>query len=141
VKVSSNRGYSTVNLLNQLLLGINLFFVVIAGYAIAHYGLGPAPEGWEWADLVLIMLVALSVILAALTLFLAALAIWGYTQLRHDAREQAAKTAREEVPQYAEAAARRQAQAWLHGLGEDPTNLANALRQSETDGDGSDQTR
>jgi len=138
-----------VNLLNQLLFGINLFFVVIAGYAIAHYGLGPAPEGWQWADLVLIMLVALSVILAALTLFLAALAIWGYTQLRQDAREQAketareqaANTAREEVPEYAEAAARRQAQAWLHGLGEDPTNLANALRQSETDGDGSDETR
>lgn len=128
-------GGTRMNWPNRILFVINIVLAGLAAWAIAQYGLGPAPEGWRWGDLVIILLVAISVVLAALTIFLGVLAVWGYTQIRGDARRQAATTAREEVPAIARAEARRQAQAWLAEYGEQrTTDLARALSGRDDDG-------
>ena len=97
------------------------------------YGLGPKPEGWQWADLVIIILVALSVMLAVLTIFLAVLGIWGYTQLKHDAREVAEKVAKEEVPGIAKPVAARQVQSYLMSREPHTDDLVGALSKGDDD--------
>lgn len=77
---------------------------------------------------------AISVILAGLTIFLAVIAIWGYTQIRNDARQQAHETAREEVPPIAAQAARRETQDWLAAASSPKTgDIAGALGRGTND--------
>lgn len=132
-----------MKLANVLLFCVNVALGLMLIVVISRYGIADPPQGWRYTDLVLVVLVAVSVVLAALTIFLAALAIWGYAQLRHDARvqaaetarEQAARTAREEVPGIAKPEARRQAQAWLEGVEPRTEDLTRALSGDEDGGD------
>ena len=131
---------------NRILTAINIALLVVAAYAIARYGLGPAPPGWKWSDLVLIVLVALSVILAALTIFLAILGVAGYTRIRDEAiqraenaaRDKAEAVTREEVPRIAIPEARRQAAGIFESMEPSPDALTSALTRGDDDDTGED---
>jgi hypothetical protein len=76
---------------NVLFFIANLIIATIPVYYIGTRGLEPAPSGWEYKDLITIILTALAVILAGLAISIGLLAIWGYNTIR-DAAVRAAET-------------------------------------------------
>jgi hypothetical protein len=79
---------------NVLLFLVNLVLSLILLYYIGTRGLESAPSGWEYKDLITIILTALTALLAALAIFIGLLAIWGYASIR-DASIAAAESAAE----------------------------------------------
>jgi hypothetical protein len=76
-----------------LLTLINLTLFCGAAYFISSRGFAPA-SGWGAVEVVTVVLAALAVLITVLGIFIAGLAVWGYTQLRTDAKNVAAKAAR-----------------------------------------------
>ena len=74
---------------NAFLLVINVVIAFILFWYIGTPGLLAAPRGWDYKDLVTILLTAIAVMLGAATIFVAALAVYGYTAIR-EAAERAA---------------------------------------------------
>jgi hypothetical protein len=75
-----------------LLTFINLTLSCGAIYFIGSRGFVPA-TGWSAVEVVTVVLAALAVLITVLGIFVAGLAVWGYTQLRTDARNVAASAA------------------------------------------------
>ncbi len=102
-----------MNWSNRVLLFLNLALLAGFGWFVYRDGLGAPPSGWDWKDLVTILLTAVTVILAATALFVAVLAVWGYTTIRQHAettaRNVAADIAREEARKVAATVAARSA--------------------------------
>src|SRR6266403_1510692 len=70
----------------------NLILTIILVYYVALHGLDHPPAGWEYKDLLTVLLTALTALLAGLAIFIGILAIWGYNSIR-DAAERAAERA------------------------------------------------
>jgi hypothetical protein len=85
-----------VKLLNSLLFLANLALFGLAAYFIFSRGYVPG-AGWTPVELVTTVLTALAVLIGVLGIFIAALAVWGYTQLKDEARNTAAEAAREHL--------------------------------------------
>lgn len=77
---------------NILWFFVNLTLAVILLVFIGSHGLTTPPKGWEYKDLLTIILTALTALLAGLAIFIGVLAIWGYNSIR-DAAERAAERA------------------------------------------------
>lgn len=89
--------------------GVQVFFGILNAailafflYWLAHNGWrSPDSTGIEYKDLVAILLTALGVMIAVLTLFLAVAAIWGYAQLKEEAKRKAKEKARQKATEVA----------------------------------------
>jgi hypothetical protein len=101
---------------------VNASLMLVAGFFIATRGIAPASQGFEYKDLIAIILTVLAVILGAVTLFMALIAIWGYNAIREAAqlaaRDAAKDIARVVAKDVAQAVATREAQGALALSGE-----------------------
>src|SRR5690348_8449141 len=61
-------------------------FLMLAYFLFSH-GLEGTPEGWTYADLVVVMLTAVGVIVASLGIGIAIIAVWGYSKITDNAVE------------------------------------------------------
>lgn len=104
---------------------VNVSLFGVAAFYIATRGLAQNPQGFEYKDLIAIILTALAVVLAAVTLFVALIAIWGYNAIREAAqiaaRDAAKDIARVVARDVAQAVATREAQGALALSSELPT--------------------
>lgn len=78
---------------NRLLLFLNIALLLVLGAYLGTRGFSQPSAGWEYKDLVAVLLTAVGVLLAATTLFVGILAIWGYTTIRESAERSANATA------------------------------------------------
>jgi len=84
-----------------IFLALQVYFYVSRGMVLPH-------GGWSGYELVVLILIALSVMLATLTIFLAVLGIWGYQAIRAGAVQRAETVARETAAPIAS----REARSW-----------------------------
>ena len=112
----------TTQRLNIGLAVANALLLILALYYIGSRGLASPPTGWEYKDLIAIVLTALAVILAALTIGIGALAIWGYTTIREAAIDAAETKADASARDIAESVATRVAREALGTMGTDRTD-------------------
>lgn len=118
---------------NILFLCANVFLFGLAGYFVATRGISPPPIGWEYKDLLTIILTALAALLAAIAIFIGILAIWGYASIR-DAAMRAAESKAEEIAiRVSEPVATRVAEAAVRATaGDDRTDeLTEALSRKD----------
>jgi hypothetical protein len=85
-----------LKVVNLLLLITNIAVLAMGGWFIISRGY-QAGNGWTPVELVTIILTALAVIVAVMGVFFAIMAIWGYSQIREDARLLSRKVAIDEV--------------------------------------------
>lgn len=90
------------------LFNIVLFFILL--FHIGIGGLSAPPPGWEYKDLITIILTALGVLLGALAIFIGLLAVWGYASIRDAATKAAADKADAIAREVAEPVAARVAE-------------------------------
>jgi hypothetical protein len=71
----------------------NLILSIILVFYIGVHGLDYPPPGWEYKDLLTVILTALTALLAGLAIFIGVLAIWGYNSIREAAERAAERVA------------------------------------------------
>ena len=95
-----------------------LMFLALQVYFYVSRGMVLPDEGWSAYELVVLILIALSVMLATLTIFLAVLGVWGYQAIRAGAVQRAETVARET----AKPIASREARSWATHFQADDDN-------------------
>jgi HAMP domain-containing protein len=88
---------------------------MLAFYVCVH-GLEPSP-GWEYKDVVTLILTAVTIVLAALAIFIGLLAVWGYNSLREIAQARASDVATKVATTVAEKVAERTARETAASVG------------------------
>ena len=92
---------------NAMLLAVNAVLLIVAIAYIVTRGIAAPPTGWDYKDLITILLTVLGAILAALAIFIGIAAVWGYSVLRQAAEEKAAAVADAKAAEIAEVVATR----------------------------------
>jgi hypothetical protein len=82
-------------IINLAATAVNVLLFLLLLYHVGIDGLAKPPAGWEYKDLITIILTAFAALLAALAIIIGLFAIWGYTSIRDTVTSAADVSARE----------------------------------------------